>query len=106
MNPMETTMTTTARMPAHDQRTREVVKHLTATLEHLGRALHAIEQDNWDSARNHLSAISERAAIANVCLNGGHPDARQALTAVREQLPKQWADGIAAFVAQGGGERG
>ncbi|MEV4174011.1 hypothetical protein [Nonomuraea sp. NPDC049709] len=94
---------TTTRTPAHDQRAKEVVKHFAATLEHLGRMLYALEQGNWDSARDHLSDISSRAAITNVCLNVGYPDARQLLAAVREQLPKQWADPIAAFLSDEGG---
>lgn len=89
----------TTRLPGNDQRTTEVVKHFAATLEHLGRALHALEQDNWDSARTHLSLVGERASIANVCLNVGFPDAQQAMSAVREQLPKQWADVVAGFLA-------
>lgn len=89
----------TPRLPGNDRRAQEVVKHLAATFEHVGRMLAALERDNWDSARDHLGLASERAAIANMCLNVGSPDSRQTLAAVRELLPKPWADALAAFLA-------
>jgi hypothetical protein len=94
---------TTNRLAGNDQRAREVVKHLTATFEHLGRLLHALNKDNWDSTRDHLSLVGERAAITNSYLNGGSPNADQTLTAVRAQLDPMWADAIAAFLAGGTG---
>lgn len=95
----------TSRLAGNDQRAREVVKHLTATFEHVGRMLHALERDNWDSARDHLSDVSLRASITNMCLNVGYPDAKQTLAAVREQLPKLWADALTDFLAGSPGPR-
>lgn len=95
----------TSRVPGYDQRTAEVIKHFAATIEHLGRAVHALERGDWDRARNHLTCIAERASITNVCLNVGHPDAAHALAAVREQLPKMWAQAITGFLS-GGEEAG
>lgn len=89
----------TPSLAGNDQRAREVVKHLTATFEHVGRMLHALQNDNWDSARDRLGLIGEHAAITNMCLNVGHPDARQTLASVREQLPQMWANAITAFLA-------
>ncbi|MFF0864205.1 hypothetical protein ACFYUV_20775 [Nonomuraea sp. NPDC003560] len=93
----------TTRFPSQDQRSAEVTKHFAATIEHLGRALYALERGDWDSARNHLTRVAERASITDVCLNVGSPDAKATLASVRERLPKEWADSIAAFLAGGTG---
>ncbi|KAB8186936.1 hypothetical protein FH608_046460 [Nonomuraea phyllanthi] len=89
------------RVPSANQRATEVVKHFAAAIEHLGRALHAVERGDWDRARNHLTRVAERASITDVCLNVGYPDAKATLAAMRERLPKEWADPIAAFLAEG-----
>lgn len=91
----------TSRLAGNDQRAKEVVKHLTAMFEHVGRMLHALQNDNWDSAGDHLSLIGERATFTNMSLNIGSPDASRTLAAMRKQLPEPWADAIAAFLAGG-----
>ncbi|GAA4221458.1 hypothetical protein FHR32_005096 [Streptosporangium album] len=78
------------------RRDREAALHFARMVEHLGRALVALEAGRWDSARDRLFLVREASAICDVALNSGHPDPKAFLVAVRAQVPQEWAAAICA----------
>ncbi|MFF4417516.1 hypothetical protein ACFYY8_33745 [Streptosporangium sp. NPDC001559] len=82
------------RVAANALRDREAAKHFALMIEHLGRALAALDAGRWDGARDHLASLREESAIADVYLNSGQPDPAAFVAAVRAQIPQEWATAI------------
>ncbi|GAA0853299.1 hypothetical protein ACFQVD_26770 [Streptosporangium amethystogenes subsp. fukuiense] len=82
-------------------RDRQAAMHFARMVEHLGRALAALETGRWDSARDHLFLVRESSAICDASLNSGQPDPKDFLTQVRAQVPSEWAEAIRAVLGEG-----
>lgn len=78
------------------RRDREAALHFARMVEHLGRALAALEAGRWDSARDRLFLVREASAICDAALNSGQPDPKAFLADVRDQVPQEWAEAICA----------
>lgn len=73
-------------------RDRQAAAHFARMVEHVGRAVAALEAGRWDSARDHLFLVRESSAICDASLNSGQPDPKDFLAQVRAQVPQEWAE--------------